>query len=142
MGVQEYFEDLSEEDRIDLEFMALASLVDRIHAGNVKAGWWNDPVTGEPLKRNVGELLALQHSEISEALEGARKDLMDDHLPQYKMFIVEQGDLFIRTGDICGSPIGGGGRLFAAAVRDKMNYNANRPDHKKENRLKENGKKF
>ena len=40
--------------------------------------WWIDLETGKPLKRNVGELLCLVHSEVSEAMEGHRKNLMDD----------------------------------------------------------------
>ncbi|MDR3476082.1 MAG: hypothetical protein P4M09_30925 [Devosia sp.] len=43
-----------------------------VHEDNVRAGWWNDLKTGEDLhgKRKIGELLALVHSEISEAIEG------------------------------------------------------------------------
>ena len=37
--------------------------------------WWRDIETGEPLERNVGELIALAHSELSEALEAHRKNL-------------------------------------------------------------------
>ena len=49
------------------------------HRASVDAGFWNDLETGEDLhgKRNKGEMLALIHSEISEALEGERKNLMD-----------------------------------------------------------------
>ena len=49
------------------------------HEANQK--WWHDLHTGERLNRNFGELIALVHSELSEALEGHRKDLMDDKLP-------------------------------------------------------------
>lgn len=49
----------------------LNDLRDRVHAANAK--WWQNVDTGKPLKRNKGELLALIHSEISEALEGERK---------------------------------------------------------------------
>lgn len=53
------------------------NLVNNIHANNVRAGWWNDLKTGEDLhgKRNVGELLALVHSEISEAIEAQDDDI-------------------------------------------------------------------
>jgi hypothetical protein len=37
------------------------------HDANQK--WWQDIETGAAIERNVGELLALIHSEISEALE-------------------------------------------------------------------------
>ena len=42
----------------------------------VKGGWWHDS-EGNKKERNIGELLCLIHSEISEAIEGARKELMD-----------------------------------------------------------------
>ena len=48
-----------------------------VHSMNVKAGWWNNIKTGEDLHgvRNVGELLALKHSEVSEAND-ADEDMM------------------------------------------------------------------
>ena len=56
----------------------VVNLCSRIHKVNEK--WWVDLRTGEPLKRNVGELLMLCVSELSEAMEGDRKDLADTHL--------------------------------------------------------------
>ena len=50
----------------------------------------------EKKDRNVGELLCLIHSEISEAMEGARKDLMDTHLTHRSMMEVELADAIIR----------------------------------------------
>jgi hypothetical protein len=72
----------------------------RVHEANAK--WWIDINTGEPLNRNVGELMMLVISELSEALEGDRKDLMDDKLPHRKMFEVELADAVIRLLDIAG----------------------------------------
>lgn len=100
--------------------------------------WWTDLKTGEPLNRNKGELLALIHSEISEALEGARKNLMDDHLPHRKMEEVELADAVIRIFDYCG----GFGLDLEGALKEKLEYNKTRKDHSIEERLKENGKKF
>ena len=57
-----------------------------IHEDNVTAGWWTDLETGLKKERNVGELLMLVVTEIAEATEGYRKDLMDDKLPHRKMF--------------------------------------------------------
>lgn len=106
------------------------------HKANLK--WWMDLETGKPKDRNFGELIALCHSELSEALEGDRKDLMDDKLPHRKMAEVELVDLLIRVFDI------GAAKKFdlEGAYQEKMAYNANRPDHKIENRKKKNGKKY
>jgi hypothetical protein len=60
--------------------------------------WWHDQ-NGTPLKRNKEELLALVVSELSEALEGDRKNLMDDKLRHRKMTEVELADAYIRAMD-------------------------------------------
>lgn len=116
----------------------LKQLQKEIHDQNVKAGWWNDLVTGEKLNRNMGELLCLVHSEISEAMEGHRKNLMDDKLPHRSMLEVELADAVIRILDIAE----GFNLDIEGAIDEKRSYNSNRLDHKKENRLKENGKKY
>lgn len=111
-------------------------LQDFCHAA--AAQWWIDIETGEPLERNIGEMLCLVHSEISEALEGARKNRMDDHLPHRKQIEVELADALIRIFDI-----GGGlGLDLGGALAEKLAYNRSRLDHKVENRLKADGKKF
>jgi hypothetical protein len=119
-------------------FAAVAELTSMIHCQNVEAGWWTDPATGEWKDRNFGELIALCHSELSEALEGYRKDLMDDHLPHRKMPEVELADTMIRIFDLAA----GFGYDLAGAMREKLEYNRHRADHKIEARLGKNGKKF
>lgn len=106
----------------------------------VTGGWWNDMETGESLKgkRNVPEMLCLIHSEISEAMEGYRKNLMDDKLPHRKAIEVELADAVIRIMDLAG----GLDLNIADAVIEKLLYNSKREDHKIENRKKENGKQF
>jgi hypothetical protein len=47
-------------------------------------------------------MLCLIHSEISEAMEGARKGIMDDHLPNRPMEEVELADAIIRICDYAG----------------------------------------
>lgn len=122
----------------DLMAAALDAMVANIHQRNVDAGWWSDLVTGERKERNVGELLCLIHSEISEGLEGHRKNLQDTHLPHHPMLTVEMADAFIREADLCG-----GLKLsFGRAVVEKLAYNAQRQDHKREARLANDGKKI
>ena len=121
-------------------FQSINQLSEAIHGANVKAGWWTSLTDGSSLvgKRNMGELLCLVHSEISEAMEGWRKNLMDDHLPHRKSFEVELADAMIRIFDIAGSE----GLDLGGAIMEKLAYNEQRADHKIENRLKSEGKKF
>lgn len=109
-----------------------------VHEANIK--WWQHPVSKRAIERNRGELLALIHSEISEALEGERKNLMDDKLPQYPMPVVEIIDAMIRELDYLA---GFWPEINVQEVFDaKMVYNAEREDHKHEARVLADGKKF
>ena len=121
---------------LDITADTINGLADEVHKANDK--WWRNLETNEPIERNVGELQALVHSEISEALEGHRKDLMDDKLPQRKMFEVELADAIIRIFDIAA----GLNLDLGGAYVEKMAYNARREDHKREARLLANGKKY
>lgn len=113
------------------EVAAVQSVQNKLH-GQAKAMGWHDK------PREIGTLIALCHSELSEALEGARKDLYDDHLPNRKMLEVELADCIIRILDMAGAL-----ELdVAGAIAAKHHYNSMRADHKRENRAADGGKKF
>lgn len=119
------------------------------HEAAAAAGWWTDFNTGEslkvdprnpsaPLKFNVPEKLCLIHSEISEGMEGYRKNLADDKLPHRSMLEVELADAVIRCFDLAG----GLGYDLGGAIAEKLLFNASREDHKLEVRKNAGGKQF
>ena len=100
--------------------LTVKNLVADAYANSKAKGFHDQP-------RNVGEALALIHSEISEALEEARKGKnvteirYEDNKPEG--FGVELADAVIRIADLCGSL----GIDLEEAILLKMNYNKNRP---------------
>jgi NTP pyrophosphatase (non-canonical NTP hydrolase) len=113
------------------------------HGASKAAGWWTDKKgqdqTNTEIMREqniVPVKLALIHSEVSEGLEGYRKSQMDDHLPHREMLEVELADAVIRIFDLAGAL----NYNLGAAISEKMTYNAQRADHKPENRKKAGGK--
>lgn len=113
------------------------------HGGSISTGWHNDPKTGLRRTREQDDELfplriALCHSELSEALEGHRKNLMDDKLPTRRMAEVELADAVIRIFDLAGSM----GYDLGAAISEKLYYNASREDHTSEDRQTEHGKRY
>lgn len=116
--------------------MNLNDYANQCHADNIK--WWQNPVTGEKIDRNKGELLCLIHSEISEAMEGERKNLMDDKLPHRRMAEVELADALIRIFDYAGAF----GYDIQGSYDEKRAFNKVRSDHTHEQRLKAGGKMF
>lgn len=121
---------------MNLEKVSIGKLQTIIHDDNVAVGWW-DNVDKSDVTVRLSKL-ALVHSEVSEALEGFRKDLMDDHLPHREMAEVELADAVIRILDLAGAC----GYDLQSAIAEKLEYNRNRADHKRENRAKEGGKKI
>lgn len=131
------------------EHYAIETLQRKIHQGNVDAGWWTDLDTLQSLaeecrirtrfgKALVAEKLALIHSEVSEAMEASRKNLMDDKLTHRKGVEVELADAVIRILDLAGAL----NLDLAGAIQEKLMYNKTREDHKIENRLGPNGKSY
>lgn len=156
----------------------LNAFAEEIHGRNVRAGWWTDIDTGDNIlhTRNVGEMLMLTVTELSEAMEADRKKLMDDKLPHRPGLTVELADAVIRILDLAGSRMAiernareqydaswmsreayeaqygaepGYQREaepevhpFGTVLVEKMEFNANREDHKIENRRGPNGKRI
>lgn len=126
------------------------------HGASKDAGWWQHKAEGHtydliriihapltPLEKLlsgalVAQKLCLSHSEVSEAMEGHRKGLMDDKLPHRPMIEVELADAVIRICDLAGAL----GLDLGGAIAEKMAFNAHRPDHRPENRAKEGGKAY
>lgn len=89
-------------------------------------GWWAD---GD---RNDGEMIALMHSELSEALEGIRHgNPASEHIPAFSAVEEEFADVIIRIMDTAHVR----GWRVAEAIVEKMKFNAGR-EHK------HGGKKF
>ena len=121
--------------------LSLQLLLVTCHNAAQTAGWWQDPKTGANVTDNplcFSKNLMLIVSEVAEAMEGDRKSLPDDKLPQYPMRTVELGDALIRILDTAG----GFDLDLADAFVDKLIFNAIRPDHKKEQRVAEGGKAY
>ena len=112
----------------------LNTMCETIHSKQKATGWWD--AADSPLV--VPTKLALIVSECTEALEGHRRDAMDDKLTHRKALDTELADVFIRLCDLAGFlkvPLG-------TIVAEKEAYNASRADHKPENRKAVGGKRY
>ena len=92
---------------------------------NAKAHGFHDELVED------GTRIALMHSELSEALEAIRKDLVSDHIPEFSGVEEEMADVIIRIMDFSGLK-----KLrIGEAILAKMAYNETRE-------YKHGGKKF
>ena len=115
------------------------------HNASYESGWWHCPIEGDSYLENESKMLLavpaklmLMVSEISEAMEADRRDLMDDKLPHRNGLECELADAIIRIADL-----GEALKLdLGSAIAEKMQFNLIRPDHKIENRCKPGGKKY
>lgn len=129
----------------------LNSLASEIHLNAVNHGWWGDPDSKTPIldgNRNFSEVLALIHSEVSEALEAYRDGMpLNVQFSQHKDGLVchnneqcrslkgtsdetkpvgvpsEMADIIIRVLDACAAY----GIDIEVAMKAKMDYNRTRP---------------
>ena len=110
---------MSFEQKIKSANFNVNALAELCHKESRRAGWYTNK-DGSEKTRNIPEMLCLIHSEISEAMEGIRKNLRDDKLSHRPAV----------EADLDG------------AIAEKLIYNRSRADHKLENRIKEGGKAF
>lgn len=114
---------------------AFQSLSAEVHLTAINKGWWDDrhklievarahsPELGRFAELlNASNLICLEHSELSEAVEGLRLNSMDDKIPEFTSEEAESADVIIRIMDRSAAR----GLQVAEAVVAKMAMNKGR----------------
>lgn len=104
---------------------SLKRFQDYAHGLARENGWWDLP-------RDTGTLLMLVVSELGEAMEGFRKNKMDEHITHRSSLEVEMADAVVRLFDMAG----GLDLDLAGAIVEKLEYNAKRNDVPKRDKSK------
>ncbi|MCM8781868.1 MAG: hypothetical protein NC828_02305, partial [Candidatus Omnitrophica bacterium] len=92
------------------EKLGIGDYIDLCHSIAKEKGWWDT-------QRNDGELIALMHSELSEALEAMRNCSSKEAIAE------ELADCCIRIFDFCGARE----IDLEKTLHDKIEYNKTRP---------------
>lgn len=107
-----------------------ACTVGKVQVGTIEENNFKDctlcsgtGVIYDPQSKNKGELIALMHSELSEALEGIRKPGPDEHIKEYTSEEVELADAVIRILEY-GTAFN---LMITEAMVEKNYYNKSRP---------------
>jgi hypothetical protein len=84
-----------------IENIITPALQRQVRETSLDAGWHLDPKTGEPVDRPFSRMIALIHSELSEASRAEFYGCTDDKLPHRNGVEVEMADCLIRIMDEC-----------------------------------------
>ena len=113
-------DDVQSPDETQTNELTIKKLITESHNTARLKGWWDEEV-------NIGEKIALMHSELSEALEEYRshgeKKLYRGPDGKPEGFIFELADTIIRIADLCGKL----DLNLEKALQIKMEFNQTRP---------------
>lgn len=114
--------------------LTILELMEQAHANSKAHGFYDDEdeilkvvpachLHNAVLKAFFGLKIALIHTEVSEALEGLRMGIQDQHCPQFNSEEIELADAMIRIADLAKRHR----HRLEEAIIAKMKYNKSRP---------------